>query len=189
MKLLVLDNYDSFTYNLVQLLKDNSTATIDVFRNDEISIQDVAKYDKIVISPGPGLPKDSGILNELIKTYRYSKSIFGVCLGMQAISESFGGTLMNLDAPLHGISTSIMHTNSFLFKDIPETFSVGRYHSWALDPKTLPDEFAISAKDENGYIMAIEHRKLNIYGVQFHPESILTEFGKNIMTNFLNHKS
>lgn len=187
MRLLMLDNYDSFTYNLVQLIKDNSTIEVDVFRNDEISLQQVNNYDKIVLSPGPGLPSDSGILCELIKTYQYSKAIFGVCLGMQAIGEVFGGTLINLNEPLHGVATPIKHVNSFLFKGIPETFNVGRYHSWALDAKTVPNNFIISAEDENGIVMAIEHRQLNISGVQFHPESILTEHGKTILTNFLNY--
>jgi anthranilate synthase component 2 len=187
MKLLMLDNYDSFTYNLVQLIKENSTIEVDVFRNDEISLQDVNYYDKIVLSPGPGLPSDSGILCELIETYKNSKAIFGVCLGMQAIGEVFGGTLINLNEPLHGIATPIKHANSFLFEGIPEIFNVGRYHSWALDAKTIPNDFIISAEDENRIVMAIEHRQLNISGVQFHPESILTEHGKTILTNFLNY--
>jgi anthranilate synthase component 2 len=187
MKLLMLDNYDSFTYNLVQLIKDNSTIEVDVFRNDEITLQEVNQYDKIVLSPGPGLPSDSGILCELIETYKNSKAIFGVCLGMQAIGEVFGGTLINLNEPLHGVATPVKHVNSFLFKGIPETFNVGRYHSWAVDAKTIPNDFLISAEDENGIVMAIEHRQLNISGVQFHPESILTEHGRTILTNFLNY--
>lgn len=187
MKLLMLDNYDSFTYNLVQLIKDNSTIEIDVFRNDEITLQEVNNYDKIVLSPGSGLPSTSGILCELIKTYQHSKAIFGVCLGMQAIGEVFGGTLINLNEPLHGVATPVKHANSFLFKGIPETFNVGRYHSWAVDSKTIPNDFIISAEDENGIVMAIEHRQLNVSGVQFHPESILTEHGKTILTNFLNY--
>ncbi|MBS3992648.1 MAG: aminodeoxychorismate/anthranilate synthase component II [Bacteroidetes bacterium] len=189
MRLLMLDNYDSFTYNLVQLIKDNSTLTVDVFRNDEISLHEVNNYDKIVLSPGPGLPNESGILCDLIKTYQNSKSIFGVCLGMQAIGEVFGGTLINLKEPLHGISTPVKHTDSFLFKGIPATFNVGRYHSWAVDANTLPEDIIVTAEDENGFVMAIEHRQLNISGVQFHPESILTDYGKIIMTNFLNDLS
>lgn len=186
MKLLLLDNYDSFTYNLVQLIKENSAIEIDVFRNDEISIQEVNKYDKIVLSPGPGLPCQSGILCELIKTYKTSKPIFGVCLGMQAIGEVFGGNLVNLKEPLHGISTPITHTQSDLFKGVPTTFNVGRYHSWAVDAKTVPNELMITAIDENGIVMALEHKHLKIYGVQFHPESILTEHGKTLITNYLN---
>lgn len=187
MRLLMLDNYDSFTYNLVQLIKDHSTIAVDVYRNDEISLQEVNQYDKIVLSPGPGLPSDSGILCDIIKTYKHSKAIFGVCLGMQAIGEVFGAKLINLPEPLHGVSTPVKHTNSFLFKGIPETINVGRYHSWAVDAKTIPKDFIISAEDENGIVMAMEHRQLNISGVQFHPESILTEHGKTILTNFLNY--
>lgn len=185
----MIDNYDSFTYNLVQLVRENSSFDVDVFRNDEISIEEVNRYDKILLSPGPGLPNESGILCELIKTYHNKKPIFGVCLGMQAIGEVFGGTLINLDEPLHGISTPVKHIDSKLFKDVPETFLAGRYHSWAVDAETMPADFVISAVDENGIVMAIEHKQFNICGVQFHPESILTEHGKTILINFLNLKS
>lgn len=185
----MLDNYDSFTYNLVQLVRENSPFEVDVFRNDEISIDEVEKYDKVLLSPGPGLPNESGILCELIKTFQSTKPIFGVCLGMQAIGEVFGGKLINLSEPLHGISTPIKHSNSSLFQGVPETFQVGRYHSWAVDAETIPKEFIISAVDENGIVMAIEHKQFNVCGVQFHPESILTDFGKTILLNFLNKKS
>ncbi len=187
MKLLMLDNYDSFTYNLVQLVKENSSVDIDVFRNDEITLDQVNGYDKIILSPGPGIPSEAGILCELIKQYKKSKSIFGVCLGMQAIGEVFGGTLINLENPLHGVSTPIQHAPSKLFKNIPEQFNVGRYHSWALEAASIPNELNVTAIDLNNIIMAIEHKQLDICGVQFHPESILTEYGKEIMINFLDN--
>lgn len=181
----MIDNYDSFTFNLVQLVKDNSTFEIDVFRNDEIDLSDIDSYDKIILSPGPGLPKDAGIMNQIIERYKNEKSIFGVCLGMQAIGEVFGSTLYNLNEPFHGISTTISHNSEKILKGIPSNFNVGRYHSWALDCGSIPDILSITAVDSNGIVMAIEHKELRISGVQFHPESILTEYGKVIITNFL----
>lgn len=186
MKILVLDNYDSFTYNLVQLINANSSAEVDVFRNDEITIEAVSRYDKIILSPGPGIPKEAGILCELIQTYKTSKSIFGVCLGMQAIGEVYGATLLNIAAPLHGVATPIHHDGSKLFENIPTPFNVGRYHSWVVSKETVPAELKITAEDLNGFVMALEHEKHQVSGVQFHPESILTEYGKEIMVNFLN---
>jgi anthranilate synthase component 2 len=184
MKLLMLDNYDSFTYNLVQLIRDNSTIAVDVFRNDEISLQQVNQYDKILLSPGPGLPSDSGILCELIETYKNSKAIFGVCLGMQAIGEHFGGKLENLQEVCHGQSKPIfIKDNDSLFKHCPESFKVGRYHSWVLSNHSFPSELRVTSVDENGNIMSIAHRTLNIKGVQFHPESILSEYGEQIIKN------
>ena len=188
MNLLMLDNYDSFTYNLVQLVLENSEYKVDIFRNDEITLSEVDKYDKIILSPGPGIPKDAGILCELISRYKNSKSIFGVCLGMQAIGEVFGGVLFNIKEPMHGIATPIHHTSSPLFKNIPQQFSAGRYHSWALEAESLHEELKVTATDDEGMVMAIEHRDLDVCGVQFHPESILTEFGKNIIMNFLNKR-
>lgn len=182
----MLDNYDSFTYNLVQLVKENSSFPIDVFRNDEITLEEVNRYDKIILSPGPGIPKEAGILCELIRRYKNSKSIFGVCLGMQAIGEVFGATLINIEEPLHGISTPIQHTSSKLLKNIPSPFNVGRYHSWAIEESSIPVDLEITATDYDGVVMAIEHKELDVCGVQFHPESILTEYGKNILINFLN---
>lgn len=187
MKLLILDNYDSFTYNLVQLIQSHENISVDVRRNDEISLEEVNNYDKIILSPGPGLPSESGILCDLIKTYHTTKPIFGVCLGMQAIDEVFGGKLINLNEPLHGVSTPVKHANSFLFKNVPEQFNVGRYHSWAVEGNSIPNDFIITAQDENGTVMAIEHRMFNVSGVQFHPESILTEHGQTIIDNFLNY--
>ena len=188
MNLLVLDNYDSFTYNLVQLVRENSSFKVDVFRNDEITLDEVNRYDKIILSPGPGIPCEAGILCELIRQYKNSKSIFGVCLGMQAIGEVFGGTLINIEEPLHAISTPIRHSSSKIFKNIPQHFNAGRYHSWALEAMSIPADLKITATDYHGVVMAIEHRELDVCGVQFHPESILTEpkYGKNILINFLN---
>lgn len=182
----MLDNYDSFTYNLVQLIKENTDFTVDVIRNDEITIEQIDDYDKIILSPGPGLPIEAGILCELISHYKTTKEIFGVCLGMQAIGEVFGGTLINSANPLHGVATPVTHTSSRLFRNIPSPFNAGRYHSWMLEPASLPPDLTITAVDDSGFVMAIEHRDLPVCGVQFHPESILTEFGKDILLNFLN---
>ncbi len=185
MKILILDNYDSFTYNLLGLIRDEAGLDIDVIRNDEIGLSEIAAYDKIILSPGPGLPADAGIMNELIHLYQFTKPIFGVCLGMQAIGEVTGGRLINLDEPQHGVATSIQHTASKLFQSIPSTFAVGRYHSWAIEKNSLPSDMMITATDDEGVVMAIEHATLPISGVQFHPESILTEYGKQILLNFL----
>ena len=182
---MILDNYDSFTYNLVQLVQANSSATVHVFRNDQISRQAVDKYDKIILSPGPGLPANAGILCELIDTYKHSKSIFGVCLGMQAIAEVYGAKLFNVAQPMHGVGTPIHHTGSGLFTNIPATFTVGRYHSWVVDKETIPHQLQVTALDAEGFVVALEHTHHQVCGVQFHPESILTEYGKEIMTNFL----
>jgi anthranilate synthase component 2 len=186
MNLLMLDNYDSFTYNLVQLLKENPAHQVQVRRNNEIDLKEVAFYDAIFLSPGGGLPKEAGLLCPLIEKYAFHKPIFGVCLGMQAIAEVFGAKLLNLAAPLHGISTQILHQNTPLFKGLPTSFQVGRYHSWAIDKTTLSTDFMISATDLNQIPMAIEHQSLPLAAVQFHPESILTEFGRELIDNFLN---
>ncbi|HET8809845.1 MAG TPA: aminodeoxychorismate/anthranilate synthase component II [Flavobacteriaceae bacterium] len=186
MKILVIDNYDSFTYNLVQLLRENSEAEISVFRNDEISLEAVNFYDKIILSPGPGIPRETGVLCPLIHQYKKTKPILGVCLGMQAIGEVFGAKLINMEHPLHGVSTGIFHNSHYLLKDVPAKFEAARYHSWVLQKNSISPEFVVTAVDEAQEPMAIEHRELPIYGVQFHPESILTEFGKNIVSNFLN---
>lgn len=186
-KVLILDNYDSFTYNLVHYVEANPNFEVDVFRNDEISIAEVDKYNTIVLSPGPGLPKDAGILKELIKTYAPTKKILGVCLGMQAIGEVFGGTLINLNDVFHGVATPIqvLDQEDLLFKNLPNSFNVGRYHSWVIDNKRFPEILKITSIEENTQIMSIKHRDFNLYGVQFHPESILTEHGKQIINNFL----
>jgi anthranilate synthase component 2 len=187
MKILVFDNYDSFTYNLVQLFKEIAVdAKVEVFRNDEITLEAVKAYDKILLSPGPGIPSESGLLLPLIKEYAPSKSIFGVCLGQQAIGESFGGSLSNLSKVYHGIETPIHLTNSSsLFEGLPNTFSVGRYHSWIVNEKDLPSDLIITSKDEEGYIMSLEHKTYDVKGVQYHPESVLTPDGAKIIANWL----
>lgn len=186
MKLLVLDNYDSFTYNLVHLIEKVSDHEFSVFRNDQISLGEVKNYDKILLSPGPGLPCDAGIMNDLIKQYCATKDIFGVCLGMQAIGEVFGSQLKNLDEVYHGIATPInVITQDKLFKDLPNRFTVGRYHSWVVDSDHLGRELEITAYDDQKNIMALRHKSYNVRGVQFHPESILSEYGHEIIYNWL----
>ena len=187
MKILVFDNYDSFTYNLVQLIKEIAPkATVEVFRNDEISLDKVKGYDKILLSPGPGLPSESGLLLPLIKEYAATKSIFGVCLGQQAIGETFGGKLTNLAQVYHGIATPINITaSSDLFEGLPAQFEVGRYHSWVVDEKDFPADLTITSKDDKGYIMSLEHKTYDVKGVQYHPESVLTPEGGKIIANWL----
>jgi anthranilate synthase component II len=189
MDILILDNYDSFTYNLYHMVEDVMPRSygLTVRRNDEISLQEVNQYDKIIISPGPGLPKDAGITCDLIATYAAKKSILGVCLGHQAIAEVFGGKLKNLKDVLHGkaIRTRVTDKNEPLFFGCPETFNTGRYHSWVVDPHSLPKELAITAKDELDLIMAISHKRLDVKGVQFHPESVMTEAGRQILKNWV----
>lgn len=188
MKILVLDNYDSFTYNLVQYLKELTDAQIDVFRNDKISLEDVGKYDKIALSPGPGIPDEAGILKPLIKTYGPTKSIFGVCLGLQAITEVYGGRIYNLDHVYHGVASemTVVDTMDPLFKGISRQFVAGRYHSWVADEKNMPECLKVTAVDEQGEVMAIRHRDYDVSAVQFHPESVLTPLGKQILANWLN---
>jgi anthranilate synthase component 2 len=186
MKLLVLDNYDSFTYNLVHLIEKVSEIPFDVIRNDKISIDAVKAYDKILLSPGPGLPKDAGIMPELIKQYGSSKSILGVCLGLQAIGEAYGGSLKNLETVFHGIATPInIISEDIIFNGCPKTFTVGRYHSWVINNNQLPTELQITATDEQGNILALKHRTHDVRGVQFHPESILSEYGEMMIHNWL----
>lgn len=188
MKLLVLDNYDSFTFNLVQIVRQITGSTVDVFRNDKISMEAVAAYDKIILSPGPGLPEESGILLDLIKAYAPTKSILGVCLGQQAIGEAFGAKLENLSHVFHGVSSSCMltDTKSPLFVGLPSEFTVGRYHSWVVSKDGFPgDLLEITAEDENGYIMGLQHKTYDVQGVQFHPESVLTPEGRGMIENWL----
>src|ERR1051325_11751083 len=178
MKILVFDNYDSFTYNLVHYVEQVSKARVDVFRNDKIALKEINKYDKILLSPGPGVPKEAGIVMDVIERYAPSKSIFGVCLGQQAIGEVFGGKLVNLDSVYHGVATQMrVIKDDILFKGIPKKFKAGRYHSWVVDEKSFPSDLEITVKDENGYVMGLRHKKYNVRGVQFHPESVLTEYG------------
>lgn len=186
-KILVFDNYDSFTYNLVQMIERISNQKVDVYRNDEISLDEIEKYDKIILSPGPGIPEEAGILLDLIKKYAPTKSILGVCLGQQAIAEAFGGNLINLTEIFHGVATSskTVRENVKIFKDLPKEIEVGRYHSWAVNPENFPAELEITATDNDGMIMALQHRNHDVHGVQFHPESILTPEGEQIIRNFL----
>ena len=187
MKILVLDNYDSFTYNLVHILKELGYGEqLDVIRNDQMTLEEVNAYDKILLSPGPGVPVDAGIMMDLIRKYAPTKSIMGVCLGHQAIGEVFGSQLYNMDDVLHGITTdAILEGKDDFFDGIPYQFKVCRYHSWAIKPGTLDDNLKITAVDPKGEIMAISHREYNVKGVQFHPESILTEHGKKMMENWV----
>jgi anthranilate synthase component 2 len=187
MKILLLDNYDSFTYNLFHLVDQFNGVETDVLRNDEITVIQAEKYDRIIISPGPGLPSEAGITLDLIRKYFSSKPILGVCLGMQAMAEAFGGKLINLPRVFHGVSleTIITDKEEKLFKDIPHHFKSGRYHSWCVDKEHLPPVFRITAEDESGNLMAITHENQLLRGVQFHPESILTESGNILMANWL----
>lgn len=186
MRLLLFDNYDSFTYNLLHLIEKVSDCAVEVYRNDQIDLEKAGEFDRIIISPGPGVPQEAGILLPLIKKYAPHKPILGVCLGHQAIAEAFGARLINLDAVFHGISvpTEIIKEDT-IFNSIPKNFKAGRYHSWAVDSRALPDCFEITAVDENNIIMAMRHKELNLKGVQFHPESILTEHGETILKNWL----
>lgn len=189
MKIVLIDNYDSFTYNLVHLiLKIDPTIHLDIVRNDQFNIQDLEKYDKIMLSPGPGIPAESGLLLACIKTYYHNKSILGICLGHQAIGEVFGAKLINLSNVYHGVATKINVINDTrLFNELPNSFEVGRYHSWIVDKDNLPTDLIITSIDENNYIMSLKHTKYDVEGVQFHPESILTPLGEKIIKNWLNN--
>ncbi|RYY55344.1 MAG: aminodeoxychorismate/anthranilate synthase component II [Chitinophagaceae bacterium] len=188
-RILVFDNYDSFTYNLVHLVEKILHSKVEVFRNDEIPLEDVKGYDKIILSPGPGIPSEAGLLPELIREYASSKSILGVCLGHQAIGEAFGGTLHNLSTVYHGIATPVTLNDagraSRLFEGMGDRPVVGRYHSWVINREGFPDDLEITATDDGDYIMALQHRKYDVQGVQFHPESVLTPLGETILRNWL----
>lgn len=206
MKILVFDNYDSFTYNLVHLVEKILHQKVDVYRNDQILLEDVQGYDKIILSPGPGIPEEAGLLLPLIKEYAATKSILGVCLGHQAIGQAFGGKLVNLSTVYHGVATAVRivsnellvvsktagssltthHSRSKLFDGLPDKLEVGRYHSWIVSDENFPKELEVTARDENNYIMALQHKKYDVQGVQFHPESVLTPMGENILRNWLN---
>ncbi|MCJ8153834.1 aminodeoxychorismate/anthranilate synthase component II [Chryseobacterium sp. SSA4.19] len=186
-KVLVFDNYDSFTYNLVQIIERVLNTKVDVVKNDEISLDDIDNYDKIVLSPGPGIPEEAGILLEVIKKYAPTKSILGVCLGQQAIAEAFGGSLINLSEIFHGVATpaELVKADTKIFRNLSNGLEVGRYHSWVVNREDFPDELEITAVDKDGMIMALQHKKYDVHGVQFHPESILTPDGELIIKNFL----
>ncbi|HEB62445.1 MAG TPA: aminodeoxychorismate/anthranilate synthase component II [Bacteroidetes bacterium] len=187
MKILILDNYDSFTYNLVQYFKELTDAEIVVKRNDDVSVEELSGYDTLVFSPGPGLPKDAGIMIDVIKKYAGEKKMLGVCLGHQAIGEAFGAKLTNLEKVYHGVKSDIeiLDPDDKIFKNIDKNTGVGRYHSWVIDPDTLSDEFKVTSVSTDNNIMSIKHKEFKIWGVQFHPESIMTDQGKKMIENFL----
>ena len=188
MKILVLDNYDSFTYNLVHIIAElGYKDQMDIYRNDKIPLEEVAQYDKILLSPGPGLPSEAGIMQALIEKYAATKSIFGVCLGHQGIAEVFGAKIYNMEEVLHGVATKIIvkEKTESLFKGITDDFMATRYHSWSVKPESMTTDLEVTAVDEKGEIMALRHKEFDVRGVQFHPESILTEHGKVMIKNWL----
>ncbi|WP_339841553.1 aminodeoxychorismate/anthranilate synthase component II [uncultured Maribacter sp.] len=187
-KILVIDNYDSFTYNLVHYLEELDCEVV-VKRNDQLTLEEIDAFEKIVLSPGPGIPDEAGLLKQIIKKYASTKSIFGVCLGQQAIAEVFGGTLINLEEVYHGIATKIkIIKEDVIFEGMPEEIEVGRYHSWVVNPD-LPDVLEVTSLDENGQIMSLRHKTYDVRAVQFHPESVLTPHGKKMLENWLNAKA
>ena len=188
-KILLFDNYDSFTYNLVHAIKSLGYDNVDVYRNDKIELSQIDQYDKIILSPGPGIPSEAGIMMELIKEYAGKKSILGVCLGHQAIAEAFGAKLENISTVFHGVQTAIkIVKEDYLFAELPKEILAGRYHSWIVSKSDFPSELEVTAVDEAGDIMALKHKTLDLHGVQFHPESILTPDGVQIIQNFLQSK-
>ena len=185
MKTVIIDNYDSFTYNLAHLVKELG-AEVDVLRNDKFELEELEKYDKIILSPGPGIPEEAGLLLEVIRTYAGRKPILGVCLGEQAIGQAFGGKLTNLSEVFHGIQTNVKIKNKYyIFSGLPTEIPVGRYHSWVVDTEGFPEELVITAISSEGQIMALKHREYDVHGIQFHPESVLTPDGKQIVGNWL----
>ena len=185
MKTVIIDNYDSFTYNLAHLVKEIG-AEVDVLRNDKFELEELEKYDKIILSPGPGIPEEAGLLLEVIRTYAGRKPILGVCLGEQAIGQAFGGKLTNLSEVFHGIQTNVKIKNKdYIFSGLPTEIPVGRYHSWVVDTDGFPEELVITAISSEGQIMALKHREYDVHGIQFHPESVLTPDGKQIVGNWL----
>lgn len=188
MKIVIIDNYDSFVYNLSHLLKELG-AEVTVKRNDQFRLEELEEFDKILLSPGPGVPEEAGLLLDVIRTYAGKKPILGVCLGEQAIGEVYGGKLTNLDEVFHGIQSPITLTaTDYLLEGLPSTVQVGRYHSWVVDRKDFPDCLEVTAVSEEGYIMALRHRTLDVRGVQFHPESVLTPEGKQMLRNWIHHQ-
>lgn len=185
MKTVIIDNYDSFTYNLAHLVKELG-AEVDVLRNDKFELEELEKYDKIILSPGPGIPEEAGLLLEVIRTYAGRKPILGVCLGEQAIGQAFGGKLTNLSEVFHGIQTNVIIKNKdYIFSGLPTEIPVGRYHSWVVDTDGFPEELVITAISSEGQIMALKHREYDVHGIQFHPESVLSPDGKQIVGNWL----
>jgi anthranilate synthase component 2 len=191
MKILIIDNYDSFTYNLVHMVEDLTGECPAVFRNDAITLEEVDAYDMLILSPGPGIPDEAGILKEIIHTYAPSKPIFGVCLGLQAITEVFGGAIVNLEKVFHGVATTmkVIHPEVSIYKDVPGEFQAARYHSWIADTNNFPEVLTVTAVDEFGSIMSLQHKEYPLVAVQYHPESILTPLGSVILNNFItSHK-
>jgi anthranilate synthase component II len=187
MKIVVLDNYDSFTFNLVHYLEKYTDARVDVYRNDEISIEQIQLYDAIVLSPGPGLPEEAGILLDVVRVYAPTKKILGICLGMQAIGLVFGAKLKNLEQVHHGVASSLKITqNNAVFENVSSPFLAGRYHSWVINKAYLPACLKVICEDENGEIMGVQHEQYHLTGLQFHPESVLTEYGEFMIKNWLN---
>ncbi len=186
MRILVLDNYDSFTYNLVYILRELHSG-VEVFRNDKIALEEVGAYDKILLSPGPGIPSEAGIMQDLVRTYAPSKSILGICLGEQGIAEVFGASLENMTDVLHGVSHEVIVTDPSdrLFRGIPGSFKAGRYHSWTVIPSSVPEDLKVTAVDNEGRVMGIAHKRYDVRGLQFHPESVLTEYGREMLENWL----
>lgn len=186
MKILILDNYDSFTYNLVHMVKELGYTSIEVHRNDQISLEEIDRFDKIILSPGPGIPEEAGILVPLIQRYAATKSILGICLGHQAIAIALGGKLTNLDEVFHGIQTPVEVSNDLLFHSLPTQTLAGRYHSWVINKtEHFPPQLEVIASDTNGHIMAVRHREYDVRGIQFHPESVMTPDGKTMLQNWL----
>lgn len=185
LKIVIIDNYDSFTYNLAHLVKELG-AEVEVLRNDKFDLKDLEKYNKIILSPGPGIPEEAGLLLEVIRTYAGKKPMLGVCLGEQAIGQVFGAKIINLSSVFHGVQTPVsLKEEDYIFNGLPQEIPVGRYHSWVVDAESLPEELAITAVSPEGQIMALKHKKYDIHGIQFHPESILTPDGKTIVKNWL----
>ncbi|MEG1586101.1 MAG: aminodeoxychorismate/anthranilate synthase component II [Bacteroidales bacterium] len=190
MNILLLDNYDSFTYNIVHAIRKLGFENITVKKNDEITLDEVAAFDKIILSPGPGLPHEAGIMLDLIRRYAPEKSILGICLGHQAIAEAFGGSLLNLNEVFHGVSSEVVRiADDPVFETLPAEFNVGRYHSWIVQSDSLPSCINVTMTTKDGMVMAIAHRIYDVHGLQFHPESILTPCGERILLNFLQYKS
>ena len=188
MRILVLDNYDSFTYNLVHILVQlGYSSNTDVIRNDKISVEDAGNYDHIMLSPGPGIPDEAGNMKEIIRTYAPKRNILGVCLGHQGIAEVFGASLYNLTEVLHGVQSRVKVTDEGerIFSGIPSEFDVCHYHSWAVNTESIPDDLVVTALDPRGIIMGLRHSKYNVHGLQFHPESIMTEHGVEMIRNWI----
>ena len=188
MKIVIIDNYDSFTYNLSHLIKEIGTE-VTVIRNDQFTLNQLERFDKIVLSPGPGIPSEAGLLLDVIKTYKGHKPILGVCLGHQAIGEVFGGTLENLSDVFHGVATEgTQFSNDYIFDSLPKRITMGRYHSWVVSRENFPTCLEVTAVSDEGQIMALKHKNYDIHGIQFHPESVLTPEGKTILRNFIDHQ-